>query len=365
MKSLEFSRVSRRTWVVLFILFALIVSGAVATRSQAAASSLNSPDNLWSAVVESSFTTAGQRDIVPAAYGVSRLNLGDMSAMLADAPMEFTTSAETNPTTFYLPMPDGTYAAFRVWESPIMHPDLAAKFPGIKTYAGQGIDNPAATIRFDITPHGFHAQVLSPEGRIMVDPFSRNDTAHYISYTSTDNHRTDLPDTFDQIVDEDGMREEIEALVKQQGAVQTGTELRTYRLALAATGEYTSFHGGTVGDGMAAMTTAMNRVNGIYEVEVAVRMEFIANNNTIIYTNGASDPYTNNSGGTMLGQNKSNLNSVIGSANYDIGHVFSTGGGGIAGLGVICGNNKAWGVTGLSSPINDVFYVDYVAHEMG
>src|SRR5690606_7748841 len=112
-------------------------------------------------------------------------------------------------------------------------------------------------------------------------------------------------------------------------------ELKTYRLAIAATGEYTQFHGGTVQNALAAIVTTINRVNMVYERDFGVTLELIANTNSLIYTNAGSDPYSNGNPGAMISQNQSNTNQVIGSANYDIGHVFGTNSGGLAGLGVV------------------------------
>lgn len=289
------------------------------------------------------------------------LQLDAMRQTLAAAPMEFAGEARQAALELALPMPDGSIARFLVVESPVMAPELAAQYPEIKTYLGWGIDDPAASLRCDVTPAGFHAQILSPHGAVYIDPYSRGDVEHYASYYKRDLvGRGDFECLF---AAEDGHVHEPPPGI---AAVMSGETLRTYRLAVAATGEYTQFHGGTVAAGLAAIVTAVNRVTGIYEVDVAVRMVLVANNNLIVYTNGGTDPYSNGSGVTMLGQNQSNLDAVIGNANYDIGHVFSTGGGGVASLGVVCvGGSKARGVTGQGAPIGDPFYVDYVAHEMG
>ena len=142
--------------------------------------------------------------------------------------------------------------------------------------------------------------------------------------------------------------------------------LRIYRLACAATAEYTAYFGGTVPAGLAAIVTAINRVTGVYESELGIRLELVAGNDLIVYMNTGTEPYSNGNPTALLTQNQANLDAVIGSTNYDIGHVFSTAGGGLAGVGVACvAGIKAMGETGTYPPVGDAFYIDYVAHEIG
>jgi hypothetical protein len=136
-------------------------------------------------------------------------------------------------------------------------------------------------------------------------------------------------------------------------------------LAVATTGEYAQFHGGSKAQALAAVVTTINRVNQIYNRDVAIQFMLVANNDDVIYTNGATDNYTNTDAFAMLAENENNLDAVIGSANYDIGHVFATGGGGLAGVGVVCKSWKWEGVSGFFSPENDPFAIDLVAHEIG
>ena len=325
----------------------------------------DSQDGVWRDFDEESVQPQGVKQIIPLRYRTVELDWVTLDGVLAATPMEGTESMVDSNSILTLPLPDGSFGRFRILESPIMAPELAASFPEIRTYRGQGIDGPDSSLRFDVTPAGFHAMILSPAGRVFIDPYSSSEKDRYISYYTRDVPRPeglDFECGFDQANPWTGAAER----PASTPSASSGATLRTYRTAVAATGEYTQFHGGTVPAGQAAIVTAMNRVNGIYEREVAIRMVLVANNSDVVFTNSATDGYTNNNGFAMLGQNQSTLDSVIGSANYDIGHVFSTGGGGVAYLGVACeAGFKAGGVTGLSSPIGDVFYVDYVAHELG
>lgn len=319
---------------------------------------------LWHDVEESSIQLTGEKLIIPQNYRTVKLDLQKFGNLLSNAPLEKNVSLKNSTSVIEFPTPDGRFSSFYFVESPVMEDELQSAYPEIRTYVGIGIDDEYAWVRFDFTPHGFHAMVRSVNGSYFIDPHNQGDIENYISYFVADYIKEDFERTCEVII-EGNILDEMNFLLEGGIETPTGPQLRTYRLACAATGEYTQFHGGTVALGLAAVVTAVNRVTGVYETELAIRMVLVANNNLIIYTDPNTDPYSNSSGGTMLGQNISNLSSVIGNANFDIGHVFSTGGGGVAYLGVVCTSNKAGGVTGLPQPIGDPFYIDYVAHEMG
>ena len=336
-----------------------------------------SSDGIWHEINDAELRQRqSQRQIIPDRYRTYSADLVALRHLLNQAPLEFTEAARNNQIVLILPMPDGTFAKFRIEESPVMEAGLAAKFPEIKTYRGQGIDDPTATVRFDMMPSGFHAMVLSPHGTVYLDPYAKGDTRNYISYFKTDLSRDGR--TWECLFtqpDEDAIKENDSRPAETD--VINGSTLRTYRLALAATNEYTVAVGGnTVAGALAAQVLVMNRVNGVYEKDLAIRMIIVANNNLIIYAgdnlscggscNSGNDPYTNTSPSALLTQNQATCDAVIGTANYDIGHVFSTGGGGVATLNSPCNAaTKARGETGLPSPVGDPFAIDFVAHEMG
>ncbi len=308
------------------------------------------------------------RSSMPQEFNLFKLNTTALTNLLANAPDRFSGNSNV---IIELPTNNGEIQRFRVYEASVMEPALQIKHPDIRSYVGQGIEDGGAIARFSVSGIGVHVMISSPNySTIYVDPYT-SDKNYYISYninTLPANPEGRACYTEDH---------EIIDMPEGERNANDGT-LRTFRLALACTGEYAQRHLTLQGIDpsapdpvkkaavLSAMNTTMTRVNGVYERDVALTMVIIANNEDIIFLNAASDPYTNNNGSVMLGQNQTTCDNIIGSANYDIGHVFSTGGGGIAQLRSPCVNgNKARGVTGLPNPVGDNFDIDFVAHEMG
>lgn len=323
-------------------------------------------NNFFSVVNESAKASLpGKRVLTPSKANTLTLDNPKMKAFLASLPEEkFVNFQRSNAPILELPMPDGSSAKFRVWESSVQAPELQAKFPEIRTYAGQGIDDRYASIRFDYNPyHGFHAQILSSvTGRIYIDPFARGNIDNYISYFHADNHRNPGFSCGTDAEPTNNFTENVLA-----GPCR-GTSLKTYRFALSCTGEYAQVvGGGAAGPTHAAIVTTTNRISGVYEVELAIRLQLVANNDAVEFLNPTTDPYLNN-GGSDLNLITGVINaSAIGVGGYDVGHLACTASNaGVAGLGVVCSaTQKGRGLTGGLNPVGDGYDIDYVAHEVG
>lgn len=323
-------------------------------------------DNFWKDIPEAEAKNNDlKRIIIPEKYRTLSLNTSGLRAALNNAPQEFSPESRLTPLIMLLPMPDGTMGRFSITSYSMMEPGLQAQFPEIRTFSGQGIDDPTATVKLDWTEFGFHAMILSPvKGSVWIDPYSRGDKEHYITYFKKD--LTPRQHIEVGVLPAEGTgKETINAFVAG-GPCLAGT-LRSYRLAVACTGEYAQAVGGTTAPLLhSAIVTSVNRVNGVYEQEVSIRLVLIANNNLIEFLTPAGDQFTGNDNATILiNESQTVINNNIGSANYDIGHTFSTGGGGLAQLGCVCTANKARGITGLPNPVGDAYDIDFVAHEMG
>jgi len=263
--------------------------------------------------------------------------------------------------TLALPMPDGRFAEFLLVDSRTLPDALQQKYPDIISLAGT--DGAGSKARVDVSGQGLRAMISGPEGVWMVEP-ELPGSDRYISYRRSDAARSE---PFRCEVHGDVDADHDHALFAEpQIMTETGATQREFRAAVAANHNYVAAvcpGNLTVACGLAAVTTAMNRVNQVYETELGVHMTLVPNNDLIIYPTAAGDPYSNGSG--ALNENVTNLAAVIGNENFDIGHVFTTGSGGVAGLRVTCTSSKARGTTGLGNPTGDPFYIDYVSHEMG
>ncbi|MFT3794769.1 reprolysin-like metallopeptidase [Flavobacterium sp.] len=277
---------------------------------------------------------------------------------------------------------DGQMEKFQVWENSNFAPELQAQYPEIRAYIGKNMTD-GSTIHFSVSPLGIQTMLLRPDRTAeFIEPYTK-DHATYVLFDSQTRERGRLP--FNCATEDVALNNDV---VDGITARSSNLSYKTMRLALSCTGEYTTYFGGTVAGALAGMNNTMTRVNGVMEIDLAIHLNIIANNNLVIYTNAATDPYSTAAVGTAAA-NADNLNgwnlqlqnaltAQLGNGAYDIGHLFgASGGGGNAGcIGCVCRDddtgtnmdkNKGSGYTSPSNniPAGDSFDIDYVIHEMG
>ena len=288
---------------------------------------------------------------------VFELDVEGIKTFLSTTPNRFSQTKSGKVISF--PNAEGTMERFTVYENSILAPELAANYPEIKSYMGVGIDNPTSTVYFSISPLGFQSmQLNSGKAAVFIEPLTA-DLTTYSVYKKADKAKYFSPFECGVI---DTVADQIDPSTLRPNA--DDSTLRTFRLAVSTTGEYTAYFGGTKAQALAAINATMTRVNGVFEKDFAVRMVLIANTDLVIYTNASTDPYTT----SYNSQVQSTLTSVIGEANYDIGHLFvrASNNGNAGCIGCVCVNgSKGSAFTAATVPTGDLFDIDYVAHEMG
>ncbi len=270
--------------------------------------------------------------------------------------------------TISVPAPDGGFERFAVAESPVMEPALAAAHPEIKTYTARGIDDPSASARLDLTPLGFHAAVRSASGAWYVDPRGGEHVAHYRETVAA------------KPFQEQPLVRPFAPRVARTAAPAGGdpVTLRVYRFALISEPGYAAAVPGTT---TAAKAVLVNRLNTVYEQDLAIRLVLVAGNDQLNLDTAAQATGTNGPCGpaacytaaqllTCDGETLDRTNAVagriLGAGSYDLAHLVMAGaGGGLAGLGVVGTPYKGGACTARTDPTGDPFDVDYVAHEVG
>ena len=303
--------------------------------------------------------------VAPSSFDLYSLDLTALSNSLKASPVRG--KLGSNDLVIEFPTVSGEFERFRIMETNTLHPDLSARYPGIKSYAGKGLDDPSATIRFSLSQLGFHGMVLSGKTHMSyIDPYTE-DKQVYKVYRRSSLSREE--EDFQCLVDSEIKAMDIKKI--RQVHKTDDRKLRKYRLALACTADYGNIFAGNgtnaqkTANILAQMNVTMTRVNGVYERDLAITMEIIPNNDQIIYFGATnSDPWTNEFNSTT----QTVIDNAIGDANYDIGHLFlATQNNGNAGcIGCVCSSgNKGSAFTARTNPTGDPFDIDYVAHEMG
>ncbi len=296
---------------------------------------------------------------------------------LARAPHETNTSAK-NGQLIELPNPDGEATTFRIVRYTMIHPSVQALMPDAVTAYGVDTEGKGMRLSLSYTSTGISAMVRGGQnGRWMIDPvFAGDNRFHQSFYTK------DSPATVErQCLVEDEVRNNPEWGEPLEEKILDDCRLRTHELALACTGEYFQYMVDNYGDGnndrsandyttvFARVMVSINRVNQIFREDIAISFTLVnqvqADTIELLFNNASTDPYDNLNTNQLVSVNSAVTNDAIGEENYDLGHVFSTSFGGLAGPGICFDNNQADGATGLPAPETDAYDVDFVAHELG
>lgn len=288
-----------------------------------------------------------------------------------------------------LPNAEGGIEKFEVFESSNFDAELQSQFPEIRAFSGKGITDKYATLKLSISPQGIQTMVFRTDKvNEFIEPYSEDKKVYAVYKSQREKGKL----AWTCSTEDKKIISDISSSLPQTNKSSAG-QLRTLRLAQSCTAEYSNYFGATssaqVGLVLAAFNATLTRGNGVYEKDLALHLNIVAQSTNVIYYNAATDPYSAaaaGAGGAWNTELQNTLSSSLAGPStslatnnglYDIGHLFgASGGGGNAGcIGCVCTNdtsspsdtNKGSGFTspGDGIPQGDNFDIDYVVHEVG
>ncbi len=280
-------------------------------------------------------------------------------------------------TSLAIPTPEGLNSYFEIMESSVLAPKLKAKFPNIKTY--KGINEKGEKIRLSMSINGFHATVFSDEGSYEINPESTNSYV-YVSYRLANYEQFNNAKSKLSCYEDDFTDASVTDMVSISKRSADFTPRRKgdfhtkYRIAIIPNLVYVNYFGGTKEGALSGIVSTLNTVNEIFESNTSITFELIDNIESFIYTSKneylSDEHYNIVNTYRDLTELPDLFNELIGTENYDIGHLFMKEyPGGIATSPSICRDDfKARGISGIGTFLNPEGYyfdVNIVSHEIG
>jgi len=328
--------------------------------------------NYWKKITVKSDSEIRQNNVRISEYALFSLNTDEIISQLKNAP-DRTKYPSVKGILLNFPNSEEGFDVYEVYEASTMHPDLQSRYSDIRSYLGFKKGDKSSIIRFTLDPFfGFNAMMRNDNGIFYIDSHTTDNQV----YKMYDRKKASSLSQFQCLVEDESEFKHSEPTSAK--TVVDGLN-RKYRLAITTTIEYTAYIAQQAGVGtgtdaqkkaavLAAVNLVVNRLNEVFEKDVSVSYQLIANADALFFVN--TDTFTPTNAGQMINENQTVTNNIIGVNNYDIGHLFfkvdlAANNNGLAQTPAICLDGKARGVTGNTAPVGDPFVIDYVAHEMG
>ena len=321
------------------------------------------------AITDRSWKQANSNDIasspqmmvksLPSSFEAFQLDYEIMKAALSD--VTAVDRRSESGTVISIPSVDQDFEEFEIFENQVVHPSVADQYT-IKTFEGYSTTRPNVTIRCDVSESGFHALIFDPTGLYIIEPLYNDQNDVYIAY-----HKDEIElEKIACAADHNSKR-----MDPNTASVRNGNSLRTYKIAFTPSGEYSQHHGSTGAttcnktNVLNSLATGLNMMNPIFKRDLGINFTLVTTED-LVFCDPDTDPFDVYDPNQSIPQNQIEIDNIIGSANYDIGHLLVWDNiGGAAFLGVVCFNShKAHGFSGSDASMSSLF-IDYASHEIG